>query len=534
MGNTTIRQPLVTAQLLNAILPISNTAQRILLVGQKTAAGTAVEGELSTFTDIGDIGYENSLFGPSSMLAEMVRSVKRISPSLRMDAIPFDDASGTAAIYTMTFVGDAADESDTWKIWAGSSEQHSVDVTLTVGDTVAAVIAAIEAAVNADTEAPVQVSSTTADTVVLTAENKGTVGSRLPIGIATTNFNFAEMGLTAVITLTTPGATDPTTTSIFDAVDGLRYQGCVWPYPDDGEAEDEFETRWDITSEIMDGVVFTRKTDTYANLLTDLTDTPGFNSKVLIYGCDIPVPAVSVTANLSYFGPSIPEAEYTMSTYIAAIRALRLTDGESIGRFLTATASLDQRGGVALASLPYFNTLLPDAPLPVEGLGFSQAEIEGLYDAGGSVVGGNAGRDAVLLGEQVTTYLTDAASNADPTWKHLNAIDTASNIREYMVNNSRARFAQSRLTEGTVTQGRDQVNAAAIQQYMEQLYAELSGRDFVLTQSGDTALAFFRSNMTVTLDMVAGSATVTMIVPIVVQLRAVEMTIRIAFSTTGG
>jgi phage tail sheath gpL-like len=215
----------------------------------------------------------------------------------------------------------------------------------------------------------------------------------------------------------------------------------------------------------------------------------------------------------------------------AAVRSLRLTQDASISRYLTSSASLDQFGGPALASLPYFNTPIPQMPNITAPRGWTTAEIELLLAGGISVIGANATGSAALVGEVVTTYKTDSAANEDITWKFLNYVDTSSNVREYMFNNYKSRFAQSRLTSGSVSRGRDMANDVVIRAYTEQLYKDLSGPNFILVQAGEDAIVYFKDNLTLTLDLANGKVTITMFVPIVTQLRQIIATIKIAFDT---
>jgi phage tail sheath gpL-like len=236
----------------------------------------------------------------------------------------------------------------------------------------------------------------------------------------------------------------------------------------------------------------------------------------------------------AYKGPAVFELEQVKAAQFAAIRALRLTDGASISRFvITANGPLDSFGGPALASKPYFNTAFPNLPLVATGRGWNSTEIEQLHDEGGAVLGINAYGNAALAGEIVTTYKTDTAGNDDISFKYLNYVDTASGAREYFYNNLKARFAQSRLTEGDVIKGRDMANDLTIMAYCEKLYQDLSGADYVLLQAGETALKFFKANLVVTLDLATGRATIQMTVPIVTQLREILATMKIAFSTEG-
>ena len=147
-------------------------------------------------------------------------------------------------------------------------------------------------------------------------------------------------------------------------------------------------------------------------------------------------------------------------------------------------------------------------------------------------MGTNKTGDTALLGEVVTTYLTDAASNPDVTFTFLSWVDTASNIREYYWNNYRKRFAQSRLTAGTLKSGRDIANALSIRAYSVQLYGDLAGVDFMLVQDGEEAFNFYKENLTVDLDLSTGQVTVNQFVPIITQLRTIIGTIKIAFGTS--
>ena len=137
------------------------------------------------------------------------------------------------------------------------------------------------------------------------------------------------------------------------------------------------------------------------------------------------------------------------------------------------------------------------------------------------------------MGEIVTTYKTDSAGNPDVSFTFANFVDTSSNAREYFANNLKSRFAQSRLTEGDVQRGRDMANAVVIGAFLDGLYQDLSGPDFVLVQAGEDALQFFKDNRTITLNLAQGRATITMKVPIVTQLREIIATMQIAFSIAG-
>ncbi len=232
--------------------------------------------------------------------------------------------------------------------------------------------------------------------------------------------------------------------------------------------------------------------------------------------------------------PSIFEIPAVLSSEVGSVRALRRTEGANIASFLAGEVGLDAFGGPALSSRPYFNTPFSLLPVAPTGVGFTTLEVEDLLDDGVSVMGNNSAANTVILGEIVTTYKTDAAGNPDQSFKFLNFVDTSSAVREYFSNNLRARFAQSRLTEGDLVPGRPMANVALILSTLTEFYSTLSGPEFALTQAGEAARITFLSNTSVTLDLATGDATVLMeVVPLVTQLRQFNATITIAFSANG-
>ena len=516
MGNL-VRQPEVTVSLASADQAIANTAQKVLLIGQITAAGAAADKSLHT--NIDNDGTEDTQFGATSQLAEMVRAFKRISTGLRVDAIALDDGAGSAATFLLTLSGTAT-ENGTLTVTAGG-EQHKIAVAVPDEATATEIGVLIDAAIDLDTDCPF-VATNAVGVVTLTAENDGTIANTLPVGCPDD-----VAGITCVVTLDSAGATDPgvTTEEILVLIGRTRYQGVVWPYDQDtGEITDLLDARWNVTNDVLDGVAFTTAVDSKANLTTDLAS---LNTQSLVFFCD------KIEDIDTYMGPSQPEASYVKSTYMAAIRALRLTDGAAISQYVTTRASLDQFGGTALCSLPYFNTVLPDLPAVPTGMGWDLDDIEDLLALGGSIMGVNSVGDTALLGEIVTTYLTDGAVNPDVTWTFLNYLDTSSAGREYMANNLRARFAQSRLTDGAPTAGRDVANQAMIEQYMDKLFKDLGEPGYMVAASGEDAVLYWKQKRTVSLALSTGTVTIAASLPIIVQARRFNVTIRISFSTTG-
>lgn len=515
---TTIRQPKTTVNIVNASLTVANTEQRILFVGQKTAAGSATAGAL--VEAIANGGAEDALFGRDGMLATLIRANKVRNQQVQIDAIALDDNGSTFATGTITIVGTAT-EAGTITVITGSERNFKFSIAVASGDDETAVAAAIVAAVNANLDVPVTAGNV-AGVVTMTAINAGTYGNSIPLE---TRGSVAGITGMAVVGMAS-GATDPVLTSVFDVIADKRYQAIVWPYPNDtAELLTLLDPRFNADGNVLDGVGFTALADTVSNLKVL---GAALNSESLVIIGD------QKETETNYSGPAIVEIPMVVASQFTGFRGLRLdTGGFSIADLvITANGSLDSFGGPALASKPYFNTPFAELVPMQTGRGFDDSEIEDLKDDGISVIGNNKANNTVISGEFVTTYKTDTAGNPDVTFTLLNFVDTASQAREFQFNNLRTRFAQSRLTEGDIIKGRDMANSLVIRSFMKRLYQDLSGPDFVLLESGEDALIFFNDNLIITLDKANGKVTIQEEVPLVTQIREIVATLKIAFSTT--
>lgn len=520
MGSV-VAQPSVSFSITSADAEVANTAQKVLMVGQFKTAGQGVSNG-SWHQNIPNDGSEDALFGRTSMLAAMIRGFKKIAPQVQLDAIALADVGTAFRTMDLPISGTSTEQGE-YEIIVGSELLHKFKLSVASGEAAATTMANAVTLINKDLDLPVVASVLAATDLRFIAVNAGTVANTLGFEI-----KGLVAGLTAgVVGQTIPGAVDPSLVNILDIVGSTRYQGIVWPYGDTTEEVTEFlDGRFNVTNAVLDGVAFAPLVDTHALLLTELA-TAEKNSASLVAIVD---EAIADGAT-GYIGPAQNEAGYLKASYFAAIRALRLTPGEAISQHVTTAASLDQFGGPALASLPYFNTPLALLPVGDPQRGFSDVELEQLVAAGGTVFGQNPVGSAAVAGEVVTTNITDPAGNSDITFKFLNFVDTASGAREYMFNNVKKRFAQSRLTQGRITAGRDMANALSIKGFIVKLYNDLASPAFSLVQDGEQAVNFFKDNLNVTIDMALGKATITMLLPIVTQLRTIIATVKISFDT---
>ena len=352
-----------------------------------------------------------------------------------------------------------------------------------------------------------------ANTLTLTAVNKGTCGNGISLGYASTIPNY-----TATITGMTNGATDPVLTTLFANVSNIRYQTIIYPSNYTISTLQTFlDPRWNVTNRILDGIGIMSMTGSAAGLSSTIG---ALNDQNIAIHCN------KTISTSTLVGSAITEFDYVIAAQIGAINALRLTAGADISQYVIGGSTL---GGASIASLPFGNTPMPNLPVIAVGNEWADDETSELNAAGGFALGNNPTYTSIIFGNTQTTYKTDSAGNPDPSYNYIEYVETASNVREYFWNNIRAQFAQCRLTLGDVV-GNNMANAAVISAAFDSLYATLSSGNYMLTQAGESAMAFFKANKTVSLDLATGTATVFMITPIVTQLRVIYVTMKLAFN----
>ena len=139
--------PKVNLQITSAAAQAELAEQKILFVGQKLAAGTAVSKAL---TESIESGEEDGLFGVNSILSMMVKKARENNVINRFDAIALDDnGAGTQATATIALSGAASETSD-YKVQIGN-EDFEFSVTVTDLDANTVVATALAAAITAGT-----------------------------------------------------------------------------------------------------------------------------------------------------------------------------------------------------------------------------------------------------------------------------------------------------------------------------------------------------------------------------------------------
>lgn len=518
MVDSVVNEPTVTLNIIRSRGLTGLTEQKVLFVGQKTSIGSAPTGVLvEGVQQAVDIQEK---FGKRSLLTQMMRAARVVNEVTQFDAIPLDDNGVAFATATITFAGIAtANGTLTFEIASAKNQTFSIDVL--TDDTAVETANAFQILLAADDNSP-WTSTNLTPVITLTAANAGTIAN---------GFLLRTTGTVAGLTVTlstgwTGGATDPDLTNLFAPIDDARYQTIVYPgkFVIDS-LTDLLDPRFNATNNILDGVGIVTITDTAAIVMTK---AEAANSQSIVMFGNKPV----ADTNL-YHGSSMRELDDVMSAQFGAARALRLTDGANLANVvLTAQGPLDQFGGIALASLPYFNTPFPGLPVPVTGKFWTVKERSDLEDGGASVIGPNKSRQGVVAAEIFTTNTTDGSGNPDISFKFLNTVDTSSAGREFQFNNIKKRFVQSRLTLGDLIDGRSMENEASVRAFIFSLYDFLSN-SVPIYQKGNDAVKKFSDTLVIAVTLTAGQGlvTITETPPLVGQLRDVQGTLQISFGS---
>jgi phage tail sheath gpL-like len=513
----TIVNPKINFKILGAQVSNTLNKQKILLIGQKSAAGTAVSGNLYTNLEEG-ITHE-TLFGKDSIATAMVRVAQRVFASSKykpqVDVIAFSDSGTAAQAVGVIAVTGTATEAGTVTLNIGSSLNHRFEFSVPSGQTAAQFITAAVAAINLDSYVPV--TATDDGGIKLTAVNGGTVGNFIGLSL-----EGSVAGLSFTIPAMALGANNPDISSVYTTIDNIRYQTIVMPAQYDIATMIAYlEGRFNETDPILkDGILIICSTDTFANFAVS---TVGLNKKTLVY---FPQKAISETY---YKGSLHQELDYVCSAHFAALRALRLTEGADISDIVeTPLGSTDSVGGISLATLPYFNTPMDYIPISDISKSWTKTELVNLTDYGFAVFGNNPANNEVILGTIVTRYKTNSSGVDDVSFKYLNYVDQAIYVREYFTEQFKARFYQSRLTSGALIPRKNMANVGVIRAEALRVYGDLV--DFGLMVGGESARQQFLDGLAFLLNLALGKATVVMINPPVTQLREIDGKIQTVFS----
>jgi phage tail sheath gpL-like len=208
-----------------AVRTLPTNLQKVLIVGQKTAAGSQAA---NVVVDIFSDAQAATLFGIGSQLYLMCQACMRANPYVALSAIAMDDVGGgTFATDTITVTGPAAAAGNLKATING----QDVEINFAGADTATAMAAALVAAIAQQPSLPVTAANV-AGVVTLTARNKGTQGNQLKVSTVVTPLTSAATGVTAAVADGVAGATDPDMATPLAAVFALGHNIIVSAWND--------------------------------------------------------------------------------------------------------------------------------------------------------------------------------------------------------------------------------------------------------------------------------------------------------------
>jgi len=482
--------PISEFTLLSKLDKISASGRIPLILAQGTSAGSFTSGALVTNIS-NELGTGKALCGAGSIGHLMIDIFKQVNTQTRLDAIIVsDNGSGVAATGSIAFAA-SSPVVGTLYVTVGSYTKNRYAIATTASSTATTIGNDLVTAITADANAPVTAANSTG-TVTFTAKNKGTEGNRITIKAES-----LPSGVTQTTTVFSSGATDPVLTGILSKIDASRYD-IIAPVCFLSTVKTHLEAKFNTRNTILDGVGIIAKTDTYANHQTALA--PGtLSSKVIVYICN------KLVNDADYKGGAMPELDYTIPAYIAALRTLRLKDNASTSSFMMSD---NNRGGIFTAGLPYSNMKLNNFANIATGKGFSLDEIEGLGDLGGSTLSMDESGTVAVTNKLWMTSYKEATPTADgQTYQTLNKSDCATIAREYFMKNMKSYYAQAALTNGDLPNNTlaRYATQKSIRAYIVGLYTDLCLFPYNILQYSASLLSEFQTNLVVNINTANGA-----------------------------
>ena len=226
----------------NSLAGNASIAFKILVIGQRLAAGTVGEGVPTLVTSV---EQGETFFGRGSMLAEQIKALKDANQFIETWAIALDeDGAGAAASGNITVTG-AATANGTLALHIGGQK---VNVAVSNADTQDGIAAAIVAAVNANTALPVSaaVNGLNTNQADLTCKWNGETGNDIDVRI---NY-YGELtppGIALTISAVANGTTNPDISTAIVAMGDEWFNWLVMPFTDTANLvalETELDDRW--------------------------------------------------------------------------------------------------------------------------------------------------------------------------------------------------------------------------------------------------------------------------------------------------
>lgn len=350
---------------------------RVLLIGQKTTAGSAPAGKV-----IGPIQNEreaDAMFGVGSMLSSMYRIARRNAPFQPLWVLPLADPAGAAAAGSLLFVAPAVTGAAILLVMG-----RRLTFQINAADTAAQVAVKAAAAINAAAlPLTAAVDGTTPAKINVTARHVGALGNAQELTFATAEPNVLQASNTTVVALT-GGNGVPDLISPLANLGDQEFDFLAGPYSDTASLNavrdllDDVSGRWSPSQQLY-GHYFTCAFGTLSGLVA--IGNARNDQHVTILGTQ-----------------ATPMSQWETAASAAAMASAHLGDAPEVSRPLQTLVL----GGLLP---PRDNSLWWDQPdrqaLYADGIAACKVRADGL----------------VAIDRMVTTYQTTAAGVADGTFR---------------------------------------------------------------------------------------------------------------------
>jgi phage tail sheath gpL-like len=403
-----IRIPFVAVEIDNtlanqgpALLPY-----RVLLIGQKTSAGTAAANSLTRVTSASQV---LTLAGRGSMLHRMaMRYFQNNAFTETYIGVVEDNGAGVAASGTITVSGPAT-SAGTVNLYLGGT---LLQIGVASGDSASSIATAINAAINANLDLPV--TSTVLNAVVtVTFRHKGLVGNSFDMRANYQDGEKYPAGVSLAFVALANGTTAPSLATLIATLGDMWFQVWAMPYTDATTltaVETELASRFG-PMRLIDGIAITAAAGSVATLGT-LGDTR--NSQHL---CIASMPGEN---------PVTPPMEFAAA--VAAVTAFNANNDPARPFQTLALAGVLPPAEIDLFTNTERNLLLYD--------GVSTAKV-----ASGGVV---------QIERLVTTYQTNSTGAPDPSYLDATTMLTLLYLRFSFRNRILSRYPRHKLAnDGT-------------------------------------------------------------------------------------
>ncbi|NCG50545.1 phage tail sheath subtilisin-like domain-containing protein [Serratia fonticola] len=404
-----IRVPLVYIEIDNSMALNSAPAQqhKILVIGQQLATATAAP---LTQNRITSDSTADQLYGRGSMLAEMLKTLRKGNSYTETWAMGIDDiAAGAAATAELTVTGAATTAGTLALMVCGTS----VQVGIKAEDTAATVATAIVEAVNTVATLPITaaVKAEATGTVVFTAKWKGKTTNDHDVRI---NYYVGEQtpaGLSVTTTAFTNGTGTPDMAEVVASLGDEWFNHIVCPYNDVASLNtlrDELLERWGPVK-MIEAIAYTAVRGTHAQ-----TGTWGESRNDFLI--------TALGTNLA------PQPAYLWAAAYAGVAAYYL--------------AIDP-------ARPLQTLALPGLLAPAKEVRWDMVERNlHLYDGVATHfvdVGGN-----VCIEREITTYRVNRFGDADTSYLDITSPATLGHIRYIIKNRFTNRYPRHKLADDDV------------------------------------------------------------------------------------